>query len=53
MPSLAQARQSAEQRAIADALGRAGGNRERAAKLLRISPATLYRKLGQRPPSLS
>jgi sigma-54-specific transcriptional regulator len=48
VPSLAQARRSAEQRAILHALGFAGGNRERAAKLLRISQATLYRKLGER-----
>jgi len=47
IPSLAQARRSAEQRAILGALGQVGGNRERAAKLLRISPATLYRKLGR------
>ena len=45
--SLAQARRSAEQRAILTALGQAGGNREQAAKLLRISQATLYRKLGE------
>ncbi len=45
-PSLAEARRRAEQRAILDALGQVGGNRERAAKLLRISQATLYRKLG-------
>ena len=48
VPSLAQARRSAEQRAILNALGQVGGNRERAAKLLRISQATLYRKLGAR-----
>jgi two-component system response regulator HydG len=48
IPTLAQVRQAAEQRAILEALGRAGGNRERAAQLLRISPATLYRKLGKR-----
>jgi transcriptional regulator with PAS, ATPase and Fis domain len=47
IPSLAQARRSAEQRAILNALGHVGGNRERAAKLLRISQATLYRKLGE------
>ncbi len=45
--SLAQARRSAEQRAIHTALGQVGGNREQAAKLLRISEATLYRKLGE------
>ena len=45
--SLAQARRSAEQRAILTALGQVGGNRERAAELLRISQATLYRKLGK------
>jgi transcriptional regulator with PAS, ATPase and Fis domain len=48
VPSLAQARRSAEERAILNALGQVGGNRERAAKLLRISQATLYRKLGAR-----
>jgi transcriptional regulator with PAS, ATPase and Fis domain len=45
-PSLAEARARAERLAILDALQRAGGNRERAARLLRISEATLYRKLG-------
>jgi transcriptional regulator with PAS, ATPase and Fis domain len=45
-PTLAEARARAERRAIVEALQRAGGNRERAAKLLRISEATLYRKLG-------
>jgi transcriptional regulator with PAS, ATPase and Fis domain len=45
LPSLAQARRRAEQRVILDALTRVGGNREQAAKLLRISAATLYRKL--------
>jgi len=48
--SLAQARRSAEQRAILNALGHVGGNREQAAKLLCISQATLYRKLGDRVP---
>jgi two-component system, NtrC family, response regulator AtoC len=48
IPSLAQARKIAERRAILEALGQVGGNRERAAKLLRISQATLYRKLGER-----
>jgi transcriptional regulator with PAS, ATPase and Fis domain len=47
-PSLPEARARAESRAIAEALQRVGGNRERAAKLLGISPATLYRKLGTR-----
>ncbi|PYP55136.1 MAG: hypothetical protein DMD40_14435 [Gemmatimonadetes bacterium] len=47
IPSLAQTRRSEELRAILSALGQVGGNRERAAKLLRISPATLYRKLGE------
>ena len=51
MPSLAQARRSAERRAILSALGQVGGNRERAAKLLRISAATLYRKLGETEPA--
>jgi transcriptional regulator with PAS, ATPase and Fis domain len=46
--TLAEARRKAEQHAILAALGRAGGNRERAAKLLQISQATLYRKLGER-----
>ena len=45
-PTLAEARGRAERRAIREALERAGGNRERAAKLLDISAATLYRKLG-------
>ena len=49
VPTLAQARKAAEQRAILEALGRVGGNRERAARLLRISQATLYRKLGEWP----
>ena len=48
LPTLAQARKSAERRAILEALSHADGNRERAAKLLHISPATLYRKLGER-----
>jgi two-component system, NtrC family, response regulator HydG len=43
--TLAEARARAETRAILEALQRAGGNRERAAKLLRVSAATLYRKL--------
>jgi transcriptional regulator with PAS, ATPase and Fis domain len=47
VPSLAQARRAAEQRAILNALGQVGGNRERAARLLHISQATLYRKLGE------
>ena len=51
IPSLAVARKRAELRAILDALGRVDGNRERAAKLLRISQATLYRKLGGPPQS--
>jgi len=50
-PSLAEARTRAEEHAIIDALQRTAGNRERAAKLLRISEATLYRKLGRRPPT--
>src|ERR1041385_1366355 len=48
-PSLAEARRRAEEHAILDALRRTEGNRERAAKLLRISEATLYRKLGKHP----
>jgi len=43
--SLVQIRRRSEQRAILNALERVSGNRERAARLLRISPATLYRKL--------
>lgn len=43
--NLADVRRHAEKRAILDAIHGAGGNRERAAKLLGISPATLYRKL--------
>ena len=46
-PSLAQVRRQAERRAILDALRQAEGNRRRAAGLLRISEATLYRKLGR------
>jgi transcriptional regulator with PAS, ATPase and Fis domain len=53
LPSLAEARRRAEGRAILDALRRTEGNRERAARLLRISEATLYRKLGKRSPSQS
>jgi len=45
-PSLAEVRLEAERRAILEALRRVEGNRERAAKLLHISEATLYRKLG-------
>jgi len=45
-PSLAEVRMDAERRAILEALRRVEGNRERAAKLLHISEATLYRKLG-------
>ena len=47
VPTLAQARARAETRAILEALTRAGGNREQAARLLRVSEATLYRKLGR------
>ena len=47
VPTLGQVRRRAEGKAILDALSRTGGNRERAAKLLRISAATLYRKLAQ------
>jgi len=52
-PTLAEARGRAERRAIVEALQRAGGNRERAAKLLHISPATLYRKLGAQSRTMS
>ncbi len=45
VPTLAEVRRRAELRAISDALEYTGGNREAAARLLRISPATLYRKL--------
>ena len=44
-PSLAMARERAELLAILEAISRAGGSRERAAALLRVSPATLYRRL--------
>jgi len=47
LPTLAEARARAELRLILEAITRAGGNRGRAAKLLRISEATLYRKLGR------
>jgi transcriptional regulator with PAS, ATPase and Fis domain len=47
VPTLAEARARAEMRAILEALTRAGGNRGQAAKLLRVSEATLYRKLGR------
>jgi two-component system response regulator HydG len=47
--SLAEVRFDAERRAISDALRRVDGNRGRAAKLLHISAATLYRKLGSGP----
>lgn len=43
--SLSEARVRAERRAILEALRQSGGNRESAAALLRISKATLYRKL--------
>ena len=46
LPTLAEARARAERQAILGALQRSQGNRARAAKLLRISEATLYRKLG-------
>jgi len=49
-PSLSEVRRQAEQHAILDALRLTDGNRERAAKLLRISEATLYRKLEKRRP---
>ena len=48
LPTLAEVRCRAERDAILAALTRAQGNRARAAKLLRISEATLYRKLGNR-----
>jgi DNA-binding NtrC family response regulator len=47
LPTLAQARAQAETRLIYEALSRTRGNREQAAKLLRVSEATLYRKLGR------
>jgi transcriptional regulator with PAS, ATPase and Fis domain len=47
LPTLAQARAQAETRLIYEALSRTRGNREQAAKLLRVSEATLYRKLGK------
>jgi len=46
VPTLAEVRARAERGAILDALRRVDGNRERAAKLLHISEATLYRKIG-------
>jgi two-component system response regulator HydG len=46
--TLAEARRRAEEEAIGRALAQADGNREEAAKLLRISAATLYRKLKDR-----
>jgi two-component system response regulator HydG len=48
-PSLSDVRLQAERQAIVDALRRTGGNREQAARLLCISEATLYRKLGGHP----
>jgi len=51
--SLAEVRQRAERQAIEDALRLTGGNRERAARLLRISEATLYRRLVAADPSRS
>lgn len=51
--SLAEARRQAERRALLGALRQANGNREVAARLLRISQATLYRKLGKPAPSKS
>ena len=53
MPSLSETRRRAEGQAILDALRLTGGNRERAAKLLRISEATLYRKLSKPPQAMS
>lgn len=53
LPSLSETRKRAEQRAILEALRLAGGNRERAAKLLHISQATLYRKLAKPPQAIS
>jgi DNA-binding NtrC family response regulator len=44
--SLARVRKHAEQSAIADALRQEGGNKQRAARRLGISQATLYRKMG-------
>jgi transcriptional regulator with PAS, ATPase and Fis domain len=42
---LAQVRRSAETEAILDVLSRVGGDKERAAKILRISPRTLRHKI--------
>jgi transcriptional regulator with PAS, ATPase and Fis domain len=42
---LAQVRRSAETKAILDVLSRVGGDKERAAKILRISPRTLRHKI--------
>ena len=44
---LAEARKAAETKAILDVLYRVGGNKEQAAKILRISPRTLRHKLNK------
>jgi transcriptional regulator with PAS, ATPase and Fis domain len=46
-PTFAEALRRAEVAALVDALGRARGNRARAAEILGISDATLYRKLAK------
>lgn len=48
LPTLAEALRMAEMSAIQEALKRAGGNRDRAAALLGVSVATLYRRLSGR-----
>ena len=45
LPTLKEAVADAEVQAIQTALAAAGGNRNRAAEILAISPATLYRRL--------
>lgn len=48
LPTLAEARRAVEERAILEALRAAEGDHRRAAGLLAISRATLFRKLGRR-----
>lgn len=50
LPSLTETVREAERQAIREALIRAGGNRELAAELLDVSPATLYRRLAELDP---